>query len=108
MLKQDIVRKATRLTRAGQLVEATILLQRMLRGETAPDATSGTTVRIALARHEPPTIDAKADTIEGADSPHLKRATPSQPPMLRALLDHTRERSGLGQRRVVKRPPLST
>jgi len=38
MLKQDIVREATRLTRAGQLVEATVLLQRMLRGESAPDA----------------------------------------------------------------------
>ena len=29
MLKLDIVREATRLTRAGQLVEATVLLQRM-------------------------------------------------------------------------------
>ena len=29
MLKQNIVREATRLTRAGQLVEATALLQRM-------------------------------------------------------------------------------
>jgi hypothetical protein len=37
MLKHDIVREATRLTRAGQLVEATALLQRMLRGETVPD-----------------------------------------------------------------------
>ena len=36
MLNQDIVREATRLTRAGQLVEATALLQRMLRGESAP------------------------------------------------------------------------
>src|ERR1700733_7960498 len=43
MLKQDIVREATRLTRAGQLVEATVLLQRMLRGETEPDTISGTT-----------------------------------------------------------------
>ncbi len=33
MLKLDIVREATRLTRAGQLVEATVLLQRMLRDE---------------------------------------------------------------------------
>ena len=37
MLNQDIIREATRLTRAGQLVEATALLQRMLRGERAPD-----------------------------------------------------------------------
>jgi poly(hydroxyalkanoate) depolymerase family esterase len=108
MLKQDIVREATRLTRAGQLVEATVLLQRMLRGETAQDATSDTTGRIALTGREPPTIDAKADTIEGADSPHLARATPAQPRMLRSLLDRTRERSGLGQRRVIKRAPLST
>ena len=107
MLKQDIVREAARLTRAGQLVEATILLQRMLRGETAPDATSGTTVRSALAGREPPTIDAKADTIERPDNPNLARATPAQPRMLRALLDRTTERSVLGQRRAIKRAPLS-
>ena len=35
MLNQNIIREATRLTRAGQLVEATALLQRMLRGESA-------------------------------------------------------------------------
>ena len=35
MLNQNIVREATRLTRAGRLVEATALLQRMLRGESA-------------------------------------------------------------------------
>jgi len=33
MLNQDIIREATRLTRSGQLVEASALLQRMLRGE---------------------------------------------------------------------------
>ena len=37
MLNQATVREATRLTRAGQLVEATALLQRMLRGERAQD-----------------------------------------------------------------------
>ena len=105
MLKQDIIREATRLTRAGQLVEATALLQRMLRGETA---TSGTTGRIALTGREPPTIDGKANTIEETDSPHLARATSAQPRMLRALLDRTKERSGLGLRGVSKRAPLST
>ena len=35
MLNHDIVREATRLTRAGLLVEATALLQRMLSGEGA-------------------------------------------------------------------------
>ena len=85
MLKQDIVREATRLTRAGQLVEATALLQRMLRGESAPDATSRTTGRIALTGPEPPIIDAKANTIEETDSAHLARVTTAQPRMPRAL-----------------------
>src|SRR6266481_8571742 len=107
MLKQDIVREATRLTRAGQLVEATALLQRMLRGESAPDATLRTTGRIALTGRKPPIINAKANTIEETDSPHLARATPAQPRMLRALLDRTKERSGLGLGGVIKRAPLS-
>jgi poly(hydroxyalkanoate) depolymerase family esterase len=106
MLKQDIVREATRLTRAGQLVEATVLLQRMLRGETAPDATSGTTGRIALTGREPLIIDAKANTIEETDSPNLARAPSTQPRMLRAL--DIKGQSGLGLRGVIKRAPLST
>ena len=36
--------EATRLTRAGRLTEATALLQRLVRGETAPDTASGTTI----------------------------------------------------------------
>jgi poly(hydroxyalkanoate) depolymerase family esterase len=107
MLKQDIVREATRLTRAGQLVKATVLLQRMLRGETAPEATSGTTGRVALTRREPLIIDAKANTIEETDSPNLARVTSAQPRVLGALLD-TKGRSGLGRRGVIKRAPLST
>jgi poly(hydroxyalkanoate) depolymerase family esterase len=108
MLKQDIVREATRLTRAGQLGEATVLLQRMLRGEPAPDATLRTTNRIALRGREPPIIDAKANSIEETDSPDLARATLAQPVMLRALPDRTKERPGLGLRGVMKRAPLST
>jgi len=106
MLNQDIVREATRLTRAGQLVEATVLLQRMLRGETAPDATSGTTGRIALTGREPLIIDAKANTIEETDSPNLARPASTQPRMLRAL--DIKRQSGLGLRGVIKRAPLST
>src|SRR5258707_7680174 len=108
MLNQDIIREATRLTRAGQLVEATALLQRMLRGESAPEATSRTTGGIALTGREPPIIDAKANTIEETDSAHLARVTTAQPRMLRALLDRTKERSGLGMRSVIKRAPLSS
>jgi len=106
MLKQDIIREATRLTRAGQLIEATVLLQRMLRGDPVADAAPGPTGRIALIGREPPTIDAKANTIEEADSPNPARATPAQPRMLRALRDRTRKRPGFGQRRVIKRAPL--
>ncbi|MFY9952938.1 MAG: esterase, partial [Bradyrhizobium sp.] len=106
MLKQDIVREATRLTRTGQLVEATVLLQRMLRGESAPDPTSRTTVRIALTGREPPMIDAKANTIEETDRPPLARATSAQPRRFRAFLDRTKEHSGLGLRGVIKRAPL--
>jgi poly(hydroxyalkanoate) depolymerase family esterase len=106
MLKQDIIHEATRLTRAGQLVEATVLLQRMLRGESAPDATLRPG-RIALTGREPPTVGATANSIEEMDSPQLARATSAQPRVLRTLLDRTNERSGLGLRGLIKRAPPS-
>ncbi len=107
MLNQDIIRKATRLTRAGQLVEATALLQRMLRGETPPDAPSRTGGRIALTA--PLVIDAKANAVEETDShPQLKQVTSAQPRVLRALLDSKKGRPGIGLRGVTKRAPLST
>src|SRR4029077_16108676 len=104
MLKQDIVREATRLTRAGQLVEATALLQRMLRGESAPDATLRAG-RPALTGREPPTIDAKATTVEETDSSHLARTTSAQH---RSLLNRKNERCGFGHRGLIKRAPPST
>ena len=69
MLDQTLVREATRLTRAGQLVEATALLQRMLRGESNPTPA----LRIAavpnpIARLEPPTIDPKAHVVDERES----------------------------------------
>jgi poly(hydroxyalkanoate) depolymerase family esterase len=106
MLKHDIVREATRLTRTGQLVEATALLRRMLRGESAPDATLRTTGRIALTRREPPIIDAKANTVEETDSPHLAPPASTQPRMLRAL--DIKGQSGLALPGLIKRAPLST
>jgi poly(hydroxyalkanoate) depolymerase family esterase len=105
MLRQDIIREATRLTRAGQLVEATELLQRMLRGETAPEATSGPTGRIALPGREPLIIDAKANTIEGTDGPNIARPASTQPRMLGSL--DIKGQSGLALRGVIKRAPLS-
>jgi len=108
MLNQDIIREATRLTRAGQLVEATALLQRMLRGESPPDATSRIGDRIALTRREPLIIDVKANAIEET-VPQLEPAISARPRILRAaLLDRKKGRSGIGLRGVTKRPPLST
>ena len=74
MLNQDIIREATRLTRSGHLVEATVLLQRMLRGETAPAATAPATGRPApAAGREPPTIDVKANAAQTRDAPRTLR-----------------------------------
>jgi poly(hydroxyalkanoate) depolymerase family esterase len=107
MLNQDIIREATRLTRAGQLVEATALLQRLLRSESAADAPSSTGGRIALAA--PLIIDAKANPVEETDSPpQSEPATSAQPRRLRALADRKEGRSGIGLRGVIKRAPLST
>ena len=71
MLNQNMISEATRLTRAGQLVEATALLQRMLRGESAP-APSDSHARVAPVRLEPSTIDVKANVVEEKES---RRAT---------------------------------
>jgi poly(hydroxyalkanoate) depolymerase family esterase len=107
MLNQDIIQEATRLTRAGQLVEATALLQRMLRGERAADAPSRTGGRMALAG--PLIIDAKANAVEETDSPPPSEpATPAQPRLLRTLLDRKEGRAVIGLRGVMKRAPLST
>ena len=108
MLNQHIIREATRLTRAGQLVEATALLQRMLRGERAPDAPSRTDARISLAG--PLIIDAKANPVEEKTDSHPKSepAPSAQPRMLRALPDRKEARSGIGLRGAMKRAPLST
>jgi hypothetical protein len=79
MLDQTTVREATRLTRAGQLIEATALLQRMLRGESDPGPASRSAAPTLVARLEPPTIDAKAhvvDESEGRQPPQAASASP--------------------------------
>ncbi len=83
-----------------------MLLQRMLRGGGAPDATFRTD-RIALSGGEPPTIDAKANTVDETESPQLARATSTQPRMLRALLDRKKEYTGPRLRGEIKRAPPS-
>jgi poly(hydroxyalkanoate) depolymerase family esterase len=63
MLNQDIVREATRLTRAGQLMEATALLQRMLRGDSTPAATPDDSAQTTPARLTPPTVEGQATRV---------------------------------------------
>jgi poly(hydroxyalkanoate) depolymerase family esterase len=63
MLNPEIVREATRLTRAGQLMEATALLQRMLRDDSAPAATPEPAGQITPARLAPPTIEGEATRV---------------------------------------------
>ncbi|MGA7811238.1 extracellular catalytic domain type 1 short-chain-length polyhydroxyalkanoate depolymerase, partial [Bradyrhizobium sp.] len=107
MLKQDIIREATRLTRAGRLLEATALLQRMLRGASAPNATRRTIDRTAVAGHEPPIIDLKVNATEARHRPDSAQAASARPLALRALLDRTKLPAGFRRPGVVQRAPLS-
>jgi poly(hydroxyalkanoate) depolymerase family esterase len=72
MLNQNMMSEATRLTRAGRLVEATALLQRMLRGESDP-ARSGSSARGVPTSLEPPTIDVKANVVAGQETRRTTR-----------------------------------
>ncbi|KRQ12641.1 extracellular catalytic domain type 1 short-chain-length polyhydroxyalkanoate depolymerase [Bradyrhizobium manausense] len=98
MLNQDIIREATRLTRSGQIVEATALLQRMLRGEKASDATTPATGHRALAAgREPPTIHAK---VNAAETRRPRRTA-------RPALDLAKSLEGLGLSGSLRRAPPS-
>jgi poly(hydroxyalkanoate) depolymerase family esterase len=108
MLNQDAIREATRLTRAGQLVEATALLQRMLRGEREPGP-SGSTAGVAPARLEPPILDLKANVVEERESRELAQASSAPPRRKRpAPFDGMKDFSSLGLRGPIRRAPPST
>jgi poly(hydroxyalkanoate) depolymerase family esterase len=107
MLNQDTLREATRLTQAGQLVEATALLQRMLRGERTADTTTRTRGRVSLTGLEPPTIDAKANDVEKADRAHLAQAPSCAPRRLQPLFDRAKDGSWLGVRGAKRTPPAT-
>lgn len=127
-LNPNKIIEATRLTRAGRLTEATVLIRRMLRGEPAPDRTFGTARDIAHAPTgcEPPIIDAKAETFEETDRAPSSRIgfdirpagtasagtdMTTQPHMLRglhALFDRVKGRRRLGPHRPVEPVPVST
>jgi poly(hydroxyalkanoate) depolymerase family esterase len=103
--------EATRLTRAGRLAEATALIQRMLRGETAADMPFGTPGNAIPVRHASPIIDGKAETIDETDGPLRAAAASARPHgfgALRALLDRVKHRAGFGLRDLEKPAPAST
>ena len=104
MLNQDIIREATRLTRAGQLVEATALLQGMFRGERAADAPARAGGHIALAG--PLIIDAKANAVEESTKPPKSEATSAaQPREAPDLPERKIGRPAIALRGVMKRAP---
>lgn len=108
MLDQKIIREATRLTRAGQLTEATALLQRMLRGEPAAKEASSATVPgpICLPSRLTPTIE-----LEDNDIAETHRAAPAATPTtmsrrISPLFDRAKDGTWLGMRGVKRAPPL--
>src|SRR6478672_5291154 len=103
MLNQDTIREATRLTHAGQLAEATALLQRMLRGERSPDVKSRTAERIHLPGREPLIIDAKANHVDETGNPYVARARSVRG--VQPLFDRAKDGSWLGMRGVKRTAP---
>jgi poly(hydroxyalkanoate) depolymerase family esterase len=106
MLNQDTLREATRLTQAGQLTEATALLQRMFHDGRAPAAASSAPGRILLPSRSPSTIDLEANDVGDAD-----RAAPAETPAAtarrhRPLFDRAKDGTWLGLRGA-KRAPAS-
>jgi poly(hydroxyalkanoate) depolymerase family esterase len=90
MLNANMMREATRLTRAGRAVEAAALLQRMFRGEIAPDMSFG-----HAGAHAPPIIDAEAGTSGETARPLFGTTAAVQPDrfgVLRDLFDRVRRR----------------
>jgi poly(hydroxyalkanoate) depolymerase family esterase len=109
MLNQTTVREATRLTRAGQLVEATALLQRMLQGDSARGPTSRSDAQTPFARLETPTIDVKAHVVEEREIRQPKQASSVPPPHKSpARFCSMKDFSGLGLRGPIRRAPPST
>ena len=104
MLNQDTLREATRLTQAGQLTEATALLQRMFRGERAPVAASPASSRIRLPGRAPPTIDLKANDVGKADRAAPAATPTATPRRRRPLFDRAKDGTWLGLRGVKHAP----
>lgn len=99
MLNQETLREAARLTRAGQLTEATALLQRMFKGEHTPAAASPAPHAVDLPAGVPPTIDLTSSRLGRAD---LKAAATAR--LHRPLFDRAKDGTWLGLRGVKHAP----
>ena len=75
----EMMLQATRLTRANRLVEATALIQRMLRGETDSE--------IAGFENGPPTIDGFLEAID--ETEHFNEAPSAEPDYFQTFRDPT-------------------
>jgi len=85
----DMMLQATRLTRENKLIEATALIQRMLRGETEPAMTISLRDDMAPIGNKPPINDANAEAIDETHHPHAGADWFAQPHYFRALCDST-------------------
>ena len=106
MLNQDTLREATRLTQAGQLAEATALLQRMFSGQPTPAAASPDPGRMRHLGRTPPTIDLEANDVGEPNG-----VAPAKPPTTasrqsRPVFGRAKDGTWLGMRGV-KRAPAS-
>ena len=106
MLNQETIREATRLTRAGRLLEATALLQQMLGGERAADTTSNTNP-IALPGGTPPVIDVKANWVKDSESPRSAPPRSAQFRKFSARPKRANNPTGLHLRNGTRRAPPS-
>ena len=108
MLNQKTLREATRLTQAGQLTEATALLQAMFRGEPVPARSSAASLRTSLPLHAPPTIDLNANDVGEVNRVVRAEATSATPRRIRPLFDRAKDGTWLGLRGVKHAPASIT
>lgn len=102
MMSHDTVREATRLTQAGRLAEATALLQRMLRSQSAPASSPVASTQVRL----PPPL---AIELEASDVRVVRPAlseTVAVPRRRPPLFDRAKDGTWLGLRGI-KRAPAS-
>jgi poly(hydroxyalkanoate) depolymerase family esterase len=108
MLNQNTLREATRLTQAGQLSEATALLQRMFQGGRAPAASSPAQGHIRLPGRVPTTLDLKANDVDEADRAAPADEATATPRRRRPLFDRAKDGTWLGLRGVKHAPASMT